>query len=121
LTLLAEVGCAVRAAADKKARDLVVLDVGALLSITDYFVICSANSDRQVGTVVDEIERKLKDAGIKPLRSEGDPAGGWVLVDYGDFVVHVFTEEARAFYDLERLWKDAPRPELPELAEARRT
>lgn len=120
MTLLAEVGCAVAAAADKKARDLVVLDVGSVLSITDYFVICSANSDRQVRTIADEIEKKLKEIGVKPLRSEGEPSGGWVLVDYGDFVVHVFTDEARSYYDLERLWKDVPRPELPELAEARR-
>jgi ribosome-associated protein len=120
LTLLTEVGCAVRAAADKKARDLVVLDIGEFLSITDFFVICSANSDRQVRTIADEVERMLKEMDVKPLRSEGEPSGGWVLIDYGDFVVHVFTDEARAYYDLERLWKDAPRPELPELVEARR-
>lgn len=119
MTLLTRVGTAVRAAADKKARDLVVLDVGDLLSITDYFVICSGTSDRQVRTIVDEVHAKLRELATKPLRTEGEPGGGWVLVDYGDFVVHVFSEETRAYYDLERLWKDAPRPDLPELAEAR--
>jgi ribosome-associated protein len=120
LTILAEVGLAVRAAADKKARDLVVLDVGEFLSITDYFVICSGGSDRQVRTIADEIEVKLKEAGVRPLRTEGAVEGGWLLLDYGVFIVHVFTDEMRAYYELERLWKDAPRPDLPELAEARR-
>lgn len=117
--MLSRVGCAVRAAADKKAGDLVVLDVGDLLSITDYFVICSGTSDRQVRTIVDEVQSKLREAGTRPLRTEGEAGGGWVLIDYGEFVVHVFTEETRTYYDLERLWKDAPRPDLPELAEAR--
>lgn len=119
MTVLSRVGCAVRAAADKKAGDLVVLDVGDLLSITDYFVICSGTSDRQVRTIVDEVQSKLREAGTRPLRTEGEAGGGWVLIDYGEFVVHVFTEETRAYYDLERLWKDVPRPDLPELAEAR--
>lgn len=119
MTVLSRVGCAVRAAADKKAGDLVVLDVGDLLSITDYFVICSGTSDRQVRTIVDEVQSKLREAGTRPLRTEGEAGGGWVLIDYGEFVVHVFTEETRAYYDLERLWKDAPRPDMPELAEAR--
>jgi ribosome-associated protein len=121
LTILAEVGLAVRAAADKKARDLIVMDVGEFLSITDYFVIGSGSSDRQVRTIADEVEAKLKEAGVRPLRTEGAVEGGWLLLDYGVFIVHVFTEEMRAYYELERLWKDAPRPDLPELAEARRT
>jgi len=120
LTVLADVGLAVSAAADKKARDLLVIDVGDLLSITDYFVICSGASDRQVRTIADEIEAKLKEAGVRPLRTEGGLDSGWLLLDYGVFVVHVFTEEMRKYYELERLWKDAPRPELPELVEARR-
>ena len=120
MTVLADVGLAVSAAADKKARDLVVIDVGDFLSITDYFVICSGSSDRQVRTIADEIEAKLKEAGVRPLRTEGGLDGGWLLLDYGVFVVHVFTEEMRKYYELERLWKDAPRPELPELVEARR-
>jgi ribosome-associated protein len=93
--------------------------VGPILAITDHFLICSGGSDRQVKTIADEVERKLKEAKRKPLRSEGSPDTGWMLIDYGDFVVHVFSDEARSYYDLERLWKDAPRPDLPELAEAR--
>jgi ribosome-associated protein len=93
--------------------------VGDILSITDHFVICSGGSDRQVKTIADEIERKLAQDERKPLRTEGSPDTGWMLIDYGDFVVHVFTDETRSYYDLERLWKDAPRPDLPELAVAR--
>jgi ribosome-associated protein len=119
LTALTDVGAAVLAAADKKARDIAVIDVGDFLAITDYFVICSGQSDRQVKTIAEEIEAKLKEIGVRPLRSEGNVEGGWLLIDYGVFVVHVFTDEARAFYDLERLWKDAPRPDLPELDEVR--
>jgi len=120
LTALADVGLAVRAAAEKKAGGLVVIDVGELLSITDYFVICSGSSERQVRTIADEVEAKLREADVRPLRTEGAAEGGWLLLDYGVFVVHVFTDEMRSYYELERLWKDAPRPELPELAEARR-
>jgi ribosome-associated protein len=120
LSILADVGVAVTAAADKKARDLVVIEVGEFLSITDYFVICSGSSDRQVRTIADEVEAKLKEAGVRPLRTEGAVEGGWLLLDFGVFVVHVFTDEMRQYYELERLWKDAPRPELPELVEARR-
>ena len=120
MSILAEVGVAVTAASDKKARDLVVIDVGDFLSITDYFVICSGSSDRQVRTIADEIEAKLKETGVRPLRTEGAVEGGWLLLDFGVFVVHVFTDEMRQYYELERLWKDAPRPELPELVEARR-
>jgi ribosome-associated protein len=98
----------------------VVIDVGDILSITDHFVICSGGSDRQIKTIADEIARKLGEEKRKPLRTEGGPDTGWILLDYGDFVVHVFSDEARDYYDLERLWKDAPRPDLPELAEAKR-
>ena len=101
---------AAHAAADKKAAETVILDVGAVLAITDAFVITSGANDRQVRTIVEEIERQLKEAGgPAPLRIEGLREAQWVLVDYGDFVVHVFLEEVRAFYDLERLWSDAPR------------
>ena len=113
------VGRAVAAAADRKAREPVVLDVGELLGITDFFLICSGGSDRQVRTIADAIESKLREDGLRALRSEGSPDSGWVLIDYGDFIVHVFSDEMREYYDLERLWKDAPRPELAELAEAR--
>ena len=108
-----------RAAADKKASNLVVLEVGPYLAITDYFLICSAQSDRQVKTIADEVQVKLKADGRAPIRTEGTAATGWMLIDYGEFVVHVFSDEMREFYDLERLWKDTPRPEIPELAEAR--
>ncbi|HYZ93880.1 MAG TPA: ribosome silencing factor [Actinomycetota bacterium] len=113
------VGRAVAAAGDKKARELVVLDVADVLGITDYFLIASGSSDRQVRTIAEAVEEKLKEDGLRPLRSEGTAESGWILIDYGDFIVHVLTEEMRAYYDLERLWKDAPRPELPELVEAR--
>ncbi len=100
---------AVRAASDKKANDVVVLDVSDLLGITDYFVICSAASQRQIRTISDEVVKRLRDAGVSPIRREGERDTGWVLIDYEDFVVHVFGDDEREFYDLERLWKDAPR------------
>lgn len=109
---------AAQAAADKKARDVVVLDMHELLVITDYFVICSGSSDRQVKTIAEEVYLRLKDMDSRPLRREGEREGGWVLLDYGDFVVHVFGEEEREFYDLERLWKDAERVEVLEPEEA---
>ena len=100
------------AAADKKAERPVVLDVGQLLGIVDAFVICSAGNDRQVRTIADEVERKVKEhGGQSPLRVEGKDEATWILLDYGDFLVHIFLEEWRAYYDLERLWKDAARVE----------
>jgi len=112
---------AAQAAASKKANDVVILDVGEVLAITDSFVIASASNDRLVRTVAEEVERKIKEAGgPAPLRIEGLREAEWVLLDYGDFVVHVFLEETRRFYDLERLWADAPRvpwvEEVPALA-----
>jgi ribosome-associated protein len=98
------------AAASKKADDVVVLDVGDIISITDQFVIASASNTRLVRTVVDEVERVLKEqAGVSPRSSEGLDDASWVLLDYGDLVVHVFLAETRAYYDLDRLWADAPR------------
>ena len=103
---------AAAAAADKKAARPVILDVGSLLGIVDAFVICSAGNDRQVRTVADEVERKVREHdGSKPLRVEGKNEATWVLLDYGDFLVHIFLEEWRTYYDLERLWKDAARVE----------
>ena len=100
------------AAADKKAERPVILDVGRLLGIVDAFVICSAGNDRQVRTIAEEVERRLKeDGGAAPLRVEGRDEATWILLDYGDFLVHVFLDEWRTYYDLERLWKDAPRIE----------
>lgn len=99
---------AVTAAADKKALDIVVLDVSEQLVITDCFVIASAPNERQVQAIVDEVEEKLREAGFKPIRREGHKEGRWVLLDYGQIVVHVQHEEERSFYALERLWSDCP-------------
>ena len=100
---------AARAAAAKQAEHITILDVHGLIVITDYFVICSGGTERQVRTIVEEIEKALRDLGRKPVRREGESERRWVLLDYVDLVVHVFTEEEREYYDLERLWGDAPR------------
>ncbi|HVF09012.1 MAG TPA: ribosome silencing factor [Actinomycetota bacterium] len=102
---------AARAAADKHAADIIVLDVHKIIVITDFFVICSAASRRQIRSLIDAIEDSLRDLGVKPMRREGEPEGGWWLLDYFDVVIHVFGEEERAYYELERLWSDAPRVE----------
>ena len=114
---------AVRAADEKKGTDPVVLDVGDLLSITDYFVIVSASNTRLVMSIAEAVEDELKgEAAIAPLSVEGVGQANWVLLDYGSFVVHVFLEETRKFYDLERLWGDAPRVPYAEVSVgARRT
>ncbi|HTN78587.1 MAG TPA: ribosome silencing factor [Acidimicrobiales bacterium] len=101
---------AARAAADKKADDPIVLEVGAVLAITDYFVIVSGSNSRQVRTIAEAVEEELaRDGGPKPLRVEGLDDLTWVLIDYGDLVVHVFLDETRRYYELERLWSDVPR------------
>jgi ribosome-associated protein len=101
---------AARAAAAKKAERIVVLDVSTLLVITDLFLICSGGNERQVRTVAEEIEQRVGEMhGLKPARREGERESHWVVLDYVDFVVHVFLEEERDYYDLERLWSDAPR------------
>ena len=105
---------AARAASAKQAGDIVILDVGDLIGITDYFVICSGKNERQVATIIDEVERRLRAAGAKPSRREGEREQRWVLLDYFDVVLHVFHTEEREFYELERLWKDAPRITLEE-------
>jgi ribosome-associated protein len=99
---------AAQAAADKVARDIVLLDVSDRLVITDCFVICSAPNERQVASVVEEVERRMRENGVKPLRREGDREARWVLLDFGDVVAHVQHDEEREFYALERLWKDCP-------------
>ncbi|HEV3468637.1 MAG TPA: ribosome silencing factor [Pyrinomonadaceae bacterium] len=110
---------ALHAAADKKAAGLLVLDLRAVASFTDYFVIASGTNVRQVQAVADEIvERVRKEHRSKPARVEGYSTAEWVLLDYGDFIVHVFEEKARRFYDLERLWRDAARVPLPAELEA---
>jgi len=104
------------AAADKLATDIIAYDVSEQLVITDAFLLCSASNDRQVKAIVDEIEEKLRRAGAKPVRREGEREGRWVLLDYLDVVIHVQHAEERVFYALERLWKDCPRIPLPEPA-----
>ena len=99
---------AVAAALDKKATDLDVLAVGDLTSIADYFVLCSAGNERQAVAIADAIEARLKEMKVKPLLVEGTSPGRWILLDFGDFICHIFTEDVRRFYGLERLWGDAP-------------
>ena len=97
------------AADGKKARNIVVLDLRGLTFITDYFVICSCDNITQIGAVTDEIEAALARAGARPLHIEGKNGSNWVLMDFGDVVVHIFDELTRAYYNVERLWSDAPR------------
>jgi ribosome-associated protein len=99
---------AARAASAKLAEDIVVIDVSDQLVITDLFVIASANNDRQVNAIVDEVEEKMREAGHKPARREGTREGKWVLLDYVDVVVHVQHQDERNFYALDRLWRDCP-------------
>lgn len=99
---------AARAALDRKALDLLILDVRGLSSVTDYFVVCSGKSTTHLTTIADAIREALKEAGVRPLHAEGVADSGWILLDYGDVLVHVFLEETRMYYALERLWGDAP-------------
>ena len=101
---------AARAADEKKGSDIVVFAVGDVLAITEYFVITSASNRRLVRTLVDEIEQAVRDRlGRSPLRMEGVTEQQWVLIDFGDVVVHVFTDEIRAYYEIERLYRDVPK------------
>ncbi len=102
------VKAAAEAASDKLATDLVAFDVSEQLVITDAFLLCSGANDRQVKAIVDAVEDKLRELGAKPVRREGERDGRWVLIDYADVVVHVQHAEERAFYALERLWRDCP-------------
>lgn len=104
---------AATAAADKQAGDIVAFDVSEQLVITDVFLICSAANDRQVRAVVDAVEDRLLELGTKPVRREGEREARWVLLDFGDVVVHVQHREERAFYALERIWRDCPALPLP--------
>jgi ribosome-associated protein len=101
------------AASDKLARDIVAYDVSERLAIADAFLLCSAPNERQVGAIVDEIHDRLAASGEKPVRREGDRENRWVLIDYGDLIVHVQHTEEREFYALERLWRDCPEIPLP--------
>lgn len=104
---------AAEAASDKLAEEIVAIDVSAQLVITDVFVLCSAPNDRQVRAIVDAVEERLSKMGVKPLRREGERENRWVLLDFGDVVVHVQLGEERIHYALERLWRDCPYIELP--------
>ena len=104
---------ALHAASEKKALDVVVLDLRDIASFTDFFVIASGANERQVQAISDEVYESLKKSGTTAARVEGYKTAEWILLDYGDFVVHVFEQKARAFYDLERLWRESKRVALP--------
>ena len=107
------VAVAAQAAHDKKAQQVLAFDVSDQLAITDAFVLASATNEPAVKAIVDEVEDKLREIGAKPIRREGERDGRWVLIDYGEIVVHIQHEEERQFYALERLWRDCPAIELP--------
>ena len=107
-----QVMVAARAAEEKKALGVVVLKLSAITEFTDYFVICAGNSTRQTQAIADAVIEELKRIKARPLHTEGYNNAEWILIDYGAFVVHVFTEESRSFYDLERLWRDAEKVEF---------
>jgi len=104
---------AVRAAESKKATDIKVLDLTGITSFTDYFVVCTGANSRQIQAISDEIGLQLKDRGDLPISVEGYRDAEWVLVDYGDFLVHIFSPRARDYYDLERLWRNAKSIDIP--------
>ena len=104
---------AVRAAESKKATDIRVLDLTGITSFTDYFVICTGSNPKQIQAIADEIGLKLKERGELPHSLEGYNQAEWILMDYGDFLVHVFSEKARAYYDLERLWRNGKNIPIP--------
>lgn len=109
---------AAEAASDKKAQDVMAINVAELLVVTDYFVIATGRTNIQVQAIADEVEERLRTvAGVKPIGREGVSEGKWVLLDYGDIVVHVFQPEEREFYRLEKLWSDAPRLKVPGVEE----
>ena len=105
---------AAAAAVDKLALQVIAFDVSVQLAITDAFVLASASNERQVNAIVDAVEDKLREAGAKPIRREGQREGRWVLLDYGEIVVHVQHEDERQFYALERLWRDCPSIPVPQ-------
>lgn len=101
-----------QAASDKLGTDLLMLDMSQVCVYTDYFIIVTGNTSRQTKVIAEEIQKKMKEAGSKLNRVEGFAEGSWILLDYRDVIVHIFTQEARSFYKLESLWKDVPRIEL---------
>jgi ribosome-associated protein len=110
--IVAAVTAAVEAARAKKGFQIVALDVAEMTSLADSFVLCSGANPRQVGAIVDNVAETLRGEGRRPLHVEGESACEWVLMDYGDFVIHVFSEERRSYYALDRLWSSAPRLEV---------
>lgn len=111
---------ALRAVDDKQAQDVVVLDISEIAAFASYFLLCSGDSSRQIQAIVDEVELKLREAKIRPTHIEGYRNAEWVLMDYLDLVVHVFSKKAREYYDLERLWRDGKRLEVKKLLQARK-
>lgn len=117
--LTGEIAKAVRAALDKKAQDIIVLDLRHTPAFTDFFLVCSGQNQRQVHAIADAIEESLKAARIRPSHIEGYDRAEWVLMDYFTFIVHIFTPQTRAFYSLERLWGDAEKIEVSDDGVAR--
>jgi ribosome-associated protein len=113
-TILAEYDAAtlardlVDAAADKKASDVTLIEIGKITTLADFFVLCTGTSDRQINAIARAVEDATSDAGVHLLHREGMPQDGWVLLDYGQIIVHIFSPEQRAYYDLESRWRDAP-------------
>lgn len=103
---------AAHAASDKKATEIIALDLREVASFTDYFLLCTGGNPRQVAAIAESVEDQLRKAGRRPMHTEGYANAEWVLLDYGDFIVHVFGSATRRFYDLERLWRDAKRVEI---------
>lgn len=108
---------AVNAADDKKAHDLVALDISGIAAFANYFLLCTGDSARQMQAIADEIEKRLKASGIRPSHIEGYRNSEWILMDYLDLVVHIFSKTARAYYDLERLWRDGKKLDVEALIE----
>ena len=111
---LAKAFLSVQAAANKKAESIKVLDLRSLSSFTDYFMVCSGQSDRQVQAIADSVTIELKEEGFNPISVEGYKDGRWVVIDYGDVVIHVFHDALRDYYDIEQLWFDAKRVQIPQ-------
>ena len=106
---------AVNAADDKKAHDLVALDISEIASFANYFLFCTGDSSRQMQAIADEIEKQLKEVGVRPSHVEGYQNAEWILMDYFDLVIHIFSKNARVYYDLERLWRDGKKLEIDKL------
>jgi len=105
---------AINAADDKKANDLVALDISKIASFASYFLICTGDSSRQMQAIADEVEKRMKECGIRPSHVEGYQNSEWILLDYGDMVLHIFSKTARVYYDLERLWRDGKKLDVSE-------